>query len=72
MCTETQPHVRAHTHIHTVVLMYIFVCVLGSPFPKNYLSVVKKILKRLFRVFVHVYIHHFDKLVAMGAVSTCF
>ena len=41
----------------------------GSPFPKNYHSVVKKILKRLFRVFVHVYIHHFDKLIAMGAVS---
>ena len=76
------PTTCAHSHSHdcfnayiwvcAIVLMHIFVCVLGSPFPKNYLSVVKKILKRLFRVFVHVYIHHFDKLVAMGAVSTCF
>lgn len=41
----------------------------GKPFPKNYLSVAKTILKRLFRVFVHVYIHHFDKLLAIGAVS---
>ncbi|XP_041367684.1 MOB kinase activator 3C-like [Gigantopelta aegis] len=47
----------------------------GVPFPKNYFSVVKKILTRLFRVFVHVYIHHFDKLLAIGAeahVNTCY
>lgn len=37
------------------------------PFPKNFVSVCKKILTRLFRVFVHVYIHHFDRLVAIGA-----
>lgn len=42
---------------------------LGIPFPKNYLTNVKKIMTRLFRVFVHVYIHHFDKLVGIGAVS---
>ncbi|KAL8618750.1 hypothetical protein ACOMHN_015160 [Nucella lapillus] len=53
----------------------LFPVQIGSPFPKNYLSVVKKILKRLFRVFVHGYIHHFDKLVAMGAeahINTCY
>jgi len=45
------------------------------PFPKNFVSVCKKILTRLFRVFVHVYIHHFDRLVAIGAeahVNTCY
>ncbi|XP_052264858.1 MOB kinase activator 3B-like isoform X3 [Dreissena polymorpha] len=45
------------------------------PFPKNFLQTVKKIVTRLFRVFVHVYIHHFDKLVAIGAeahVNTCY
>ena len=34
-----------------------------------------QILTRLFRVFVHVYIHHFDRLVAIGAeahVNTCY
>ncbi len=41
----------------------------GIPFPKNFQSVCKKILTRLFRVFVHVYIHHFDKLSQIGAVS---
>jgi hypothetical protein len=41
----------------------------GVPFPKNYLSICRKILTRLYRVFVHVYIHHFDKMVGMGAVS---
>ncbi|CAG5126623.1 unnamed protein product [Candidula unifasciata] len=53
----------------------LFPIQLGRPFPKNYMSIVKKILKRLFRVFVHVYIHHFDKLLAIGAeahVNTCY
>ena len=36
------------------------------------MSIVKKILTRLYRVFIHVYIHHFDKLVAIGAVSVFF
>lgn len=36
---------------------------------------VKKILSRLFRVFVHVYIHHFDRIAQMGSeahVNTCY
>ncbi|XP_060593239.1 MOB kinase activator 3B-like isoform X2 [Ruditapes philippinarum] len=53
----------------------IFPLTCGVPFPKNFLTTVKKMLTRLFRVFVHVYIHHFDKLVAIGAeahVNTCY
>ncbi|XP_048458399.1 MOB kinase activator 3B-like [Rhincodon typus] len=47
----------------------------GVPFPKNFMQLCKKILTRLFRVFVHVYIHHFDRISAMGAeahVNTCY
>lgn len=40
------------------------------PFPKSFQPLCKKILTRLFRVFVHVYIHHFDRIVNIGAVST--
>ena len=39
------------------------------------MQVVKKILSRLFRVFVHVYIHHFDRIAQMGSeahVNTCY
>lgn len=53
----------------------VFPVKVGVPFPKTYMSTAKKILTRLFRVFVHVYIHHFDKLVAIGAephVNTCY
>ncbi|XP_013380368.1 MOB kinase activator 3B [Lingula anatina] len=53
----------------------IFPVKVGTSFPKNYMSVCKKMLTRLFRVFVHVYIHHFDKLLAIGAeahVNTCY
>uniref|UniRef100_T1J020 MOB kinase activator-like 3 n=1 Tax=Strigamia maritima TaxID=126957 RepID=T1J020_STRMM len=54
---------------------YLFPVKVDTPFPKNFLPMCKKILTRLFRVFVHVYIHHFDRLVAIGAeahVNTCY
>lgn len=50
-------------------------CLSGIPFPKNFIQICKKILCRLFRVFVHVYIHHFDRILLMGAeahVNTCY
>ncbi|XP_066897491.1 MOB kinase activator 3B isoform X4 [Kogia breviceps] len=53
----------------------IFPTCVGVPFPKNFLQICKKILCRLFRVFVHVYIHHFDRVIVMGAeahVNTCY
>lgn len=53
----------------------IFSFISGVPFPKNFQQVCKKILSRLFRVFVHVYIHHFDSICNMGAeahVNTCY
>ncbi|XP_014236758.1 MOB kinase activator-like 3 [Trichogramma pretiosum] len=45
------------------------------PFPKTFGPLCKKILTRLFRVFVHVYIHHFDRIIAISAeahVNTCY
>ena len=47
----------------------MYLCVSGVSFPKTYMTVCKKILTRLFRIFVHVYIHHFDKIVSIGAVK---
>ncbi|KAI6200753.1 hypothetical protein M3Y96_00767500 [Aphelenchoides besseyi] len=37
------------------------------PFPIDFRNVCSKILSRLYRVFVHVYIHHFDRLNQIGA-----
>ncbi|XP_010885921.2 MOB kinase activator 3B [Esox lucius] len=53
----------------------IFPTSIGIPFPKNFIQICKKIICRLFRVFVHVYIHHFDRMIQMGAeahVNTCY
>lgn len=53
----------------------VFPVKVGVPFPRNYAPTVKKILTRLYRVFVHLYIHHFDKMVGIGAephVNTCY
>lgn len=37
-----------------------FMCTSGVPFPRNFLSVAKTILKRLFRVYAHIYHQHRD------------
>ncbi|XP_015917788.1 MOB kinase activator-like 3 [Parasteatoda tepidariorum] len=53
----------------------IFPVTVDIPFPRNFIPTCKKILTRLFRVFVHVYIHHFDRIVAIRAeahVNTCY
>lgn len=45
------------------------------PFPKSFLSVVKVIFKRLFRVYAHIYYTHFDKIMSLSAeahLNTCF
>ena len=53
----------------------IFPVTIDVPFPKTFSAVCKKILTRLYRVFVHVYVHHFDRLMQIGAephVNTCY
>mmetsp|Transcript_8586 Transcript_8586/g.21359 ORF Transcript_8586/g.21359 Transcript_8586/m.21359 type:complete len:215 (-) Transcript_8586:174-818(-) len=53
----------------------IFPVVPGSKFPSNFLVVVKSITRRLFRVYAHVYHHHLDEIMAVGAeahLNTCF
>jgi len=53
----------------------IFPVTTDVPFPKTFQPVCKKILTRLYRVFVHVYVHHFDRMMAIGAephVNTCY
>lgn len=40
-----------------------------TPFPKNFISCIKVIYTRLFRIFAIVYSHHFSKLEQLGAVS---
>ena len=47
----------------------------GTPFPKNFQTIVKNIFKRLFRVYAHIYHSHFQKIVGLGAeahLNTCF
>lgn len=43
-----------------------FIIVSGVPFPKNFLSIAKTILKRLFRVYAHIYHQHFPEVVQLG------
>lgn len=53
----------------------LFPASVGTPFPKNFLPAVRKILSRLFRVFVHVYTHHFELLQRLGCeahANTCY
>lgn len=44
----------------------LFPSKIGIPFPKNFLSIAKTILKRLFRVYAHIYHQHFSEVVTLG------
>ena len=53
----------------------IFPQILGVPFPKNFMSIIKVIFKRLFRVYAHIYHTHFQHIMCLGAeyhLNTCF
>ncbi|KAG8097419.1 hypothetical protein GUJ93_ZPchr0013g37546 [Zizania palustris] len=53
----------------------IFPQKIGAPFPPNFREVIRTILKRLFRVYAHIYHSHFDmvvKLTEEAHLSTCF
>lgn len=48
---------------------------LGTPFPPNFLDVIKTIFKRLFRVYGHIYHSHFKQVCSLGEeahLNTCF
>lgn len=44
---------------------FLTLCHTGVPFPKNFMSVAKTILKRLFRVYAHIYHQHFDSVMQL-------
>lgn len=44
----------------------IFPSKIGVPFPKNFLTIAKTILKRLFRVYAHIYHAHFRDIISLG------
>ena len=47
----------------------------SKKFPKQFKDIVKTMLKRLFRIYGHMYLHHVEKFVQLGAMAhlnTCF
>lgn len=54
------------TVILTLCLFCFSVVSAGVPFPKNFLTIAKTILKRLFRVYAHIYHQHFSEVVQLG------
>lgn len=43
----------------------IWPCIVGVPFPRNFITIAKTILKRLFRVYAHIYHAHFDDVITL-------
>ena len=38
----------------------------GVPFPRTFKDTVRTIVRRLFRVYAHIYSNHFDQICALG------
>ncbi|KAL8746626.1 MAG: hypothetical protein Q9190_001378 [Brigantiaea leucoxantha] len=39
---------------------------LGVPFPKEFPSLIRQMFKRLYRVYAHIYCHHYPVIVQLG------
>jgi MOB kinase activator 1 len=44
----------------------------GVPFPDTFQATVKSILRRLFRVYAHIYNHHFAQICALSLEGGCY
>ncbi|KAI0036785.1 Mob1/phocein [Vararia minispora EC-137] len=44
----------------------VFPNAIGVPFPRNFKETVRMIVRRLFRVYAHIYSNHFDQICALG------
>lgn len=44
----------------------VFPSRIGVPFPKSFPPLVRQIFKRLFRVYAHVYHHHYPVVIQLG------
>ena len=44
----------------------VIVWLTGVPFPKNFMNIAKTILKRLFRVYAHIYHQHFQQVIKLA------
>ena len=38
----------------------------GVPFPKNFQGLIRQMCKRMFRIYAHIYCHHFSIVIALG------
>ncbi|CUM65616.1 uncharacterized protein PRCAT00003264001 [Priceomyces carsonii] len=47
----------------------IFPSKIGAPFPQQFPSLVRTIFKRLFRIYAHIYCHHFHEITELGLQS---
>ena len=53
----------------------LFPTEIGSTFPPGFRDVIKRIFKRLFRVYAHIYHSHFRSVVSLNVeahLNTCF
>jgi MOB kinase activator 1 len=44
----------------------VFIHSTGAPFPKDFRATCKTVLRRLFRIYGHIYASHFDQICALG------
>lgn len=50
----------------TFAFNHLYWHILGVPFPKTFIQSAKTILKRLFRVYAHIYHQHFGEVVQLS------
>lgn len=51
---------------HTTSFYYDNLMIAGVPFPKSFPSMIRQVFKRMYRVYAHIYCHHYPVIRELG------
>ena len=63
MCTSNTILNELH---HSAIAMMLTRIISGVPFPKSFTSLISQMFKRLYRVYAHIYCHHYHVVHHLG------
>lgn len=59
-------HNQIHSHIPQLTLLFKTGLFSDVPLPKNFFQIIKKVFKRLYRIYGHIYYSHCQEIKELG------
>lgn len=66
MPSKIGKHLPLDIFIFTLCRVWLFTLFIGVPFPKSFGTLIRQIFKRMYRVYAHIYCHHYPVVRELG------